>query len=334
MAGAFCPAPTTNIRIPTIVAALLLLRRGPYGIEQGGDMRRQLAAILMSAGLIATSGALAHHSFAMFDQENPVELEGVVQEFKFTSPHTFIILVVKQTDGSTQAWSLEGGAPSALVRDGWSSKSLKTGDELKMTIEPLRSGAPGGSWNVGKTKFRDGRPIVVRPLSLRPSRQAWRGHSSRREFNMLARSTIGSVTLAQSFGWRARTPGHSMNRSTRIGRASGAGPAGFNGIRANALAARRSLPLTPEYQTVFEASLADQAAGGQGNDPTYKCIPGGMPRIMTVVFPMEIVISPKTTYVLFDYSMPRRIYTDGRDWPGDADLQADLPGLFDRALGG
>jgi hypothetical protein len=48
-----------------------------------------------------------------------------------------------------------------LVRDGWSSKTLKAGDELKMTIEPLRSGAPGGSWNVGKTKFKDGRPIVV-----------------------------------------------------------------------------------------------------------------------------------------------------------------------------
>jgi Family of unknown function (DUF6152) len=125
-------------------------------------MRRRLSALLVSAALMAASGgALAHHSFAMFDQENPVELEGIVQDFKFTSPHTFIILVVKQQDGSTQAWSLEGGAPSALVRDGWSSKSLKAGDELKMTIEPLRSGAPGGSWNVGKTKFKDGRPIVV-----------------------------------------------------------------------------------------------------------------------------------------------------------------------------
>ena len=124
-------------------------------------MRRQLA-VLASCAFVATSGAVsAHHSFAMFDQENPLELDGIVQEFKFTSPHTFIILVVKQEDGSAQTWSLEGGAPSALVRDGWSSKSLKAGDELKMTIEPLRSGAPGGSWNVGKTKFRDGRPIVV-----------------------------------------------------------------------------------------------------------------------------------------------------------------------------
>ena len=125
-------------------------------------MRRQLAALLVSVALIAAGGAAkAHHSFAMFDQDNPIELEGVVQEFKFTSPHTFIILVVMQPDGGTQAWSLEGGAPSNLVRDGWSSKSIKAGDELKMTIEPLRSGAPGGAWTVPKTKFKDGRPIVV-----------------------------------------------------------------------------------------------------------------------------------------------------------------------------
>lgn len=124
-------------------------------------MRRQLA-VFASCAFVAASGAVsAHHSFAMFDQENPIELEGVVQEFKFTSPHTFIILTVKQEDGTMQAWSLEGAAPSALVRDGWSSKTLKAGDELKLTIEPLRSGAPGGAWSVSKTRFKDGRPIMV-----------------------------------------------------------------------------------------------------------------------------------------------------------------------------
>jgi hypothetical protein len=143
---------------------------------------------------------------------------------------------------------------------------------------------------------------------------------------MLQRSTIGSVALAAilwmasadarafdeskypdwSGQWR-RTGGIQWDPGKRIGRA-------------------QEPPLTPEYQAVFEASLADQAAGGQGNDPTYKCIPGGMPRIMTVVFPMEIVVTAKTTYVLFDYSMPRRIYTDGRDWPKDADLQPTFLG--------
>jgi hypothetical protein len=74
-------------------------------------------------------------------------------------------------------------------------------------------------------------------------------------------------------------------------------------------------PFTPEYQAVFEASLADQRAGGQGNDAPSRCVPFAMPRVMTVVFDMEIVIAPATTYMLFTHSMPRRIHTDGRDWP-------------------
>jgi hypothetical protein len=74
-------------------------------------------------------------------------------------------------------------------------------------------------------------------------------------------------------------------------------------------------PLTPEYQALFEASLADQAKGGQGEDARFTCIPPGMPRIMTIVWPAEFVILPKITYVNFENHMPRRIYTDGRSFP-------------------
>jgi len=74
-------------------------------------------------------------------------------------------------------------------------------------------------------------------------------------------------------------------------------------------------PLTPEYQARYEVNLADQAAGGQGDERHSYCIPLGMPRLMTVVYPMEIVITPKTTYILTDNSEPRRIFTDGREWP-------------------
>src|SRR5262245_48710810 len=52
-------------------------------------------------------------------------------------------------------------------------------------------------------------------------------------------------------------------------------------------------PLTPEYQALFEASLADQAKGGQGEDARFTCIPPGMPRIMTIIWPAEFVILPK-----------------------------------------
>jgi hypothetical protein len=79
-------------------------------------------------------------------------------------------------------------------------------------------------------------------------------------------------------------------------------------------------PLTPEYQAIFEANLADQAAGGQGTDPTFTCLAPGMPRIMNAYAPMEIVVTPETTYVLMEHIHDnRRIHTDGRDWPEDAE---------------
>ena len=79
-------------------------------------------------------------------------------------------------------------------------------------------------------------------------------------------------------------------------------------------------PLTPEYRAVWEATIKDMAQGGQGMDPTYACIPPGMPRIMNVYDPMEIVITPKVTYILIQHiNDMRRIYTDGRPWPKEID---------------
>jgi hypothetical protein len=75
-------------------------------------------------------------------------------------------------------------------------------------------------------------------------------------------------------------------------------------------------PLTPEYQAIFEANIADQAAGGQGTDPGYLCHPHGMPRLMLAVQPMEVIFTPETTYIANEiFSTLRRVFTDGRDWP-------------------
>src|SRR4029450_83608 len=105
---------------------------------------KKIAAMIAATFVATSSAAMAHHSTAMFDQENPIELVGVVKEFKFTNPHTFILLEVKGSDGGVAVWTLEGGTPSSLTRDGWTNKSIKAGDALKMKVAPLRSGAPGG----------------------------------------------------------------------------------------------------------------------------------------------------------------------------------------------
>lgn len=87
-------------------------------------------------------------------------------------------------------------------------------------------------------------------------------------------------------------------------------------------------PLTPEFQAILETSIKDQATGGQGTDGHVTCVTNGMPRVMTVTFPIEFVITPKVTYVHFEAFMPRRIYTDGRDFP-----TAEEPGYMGYSVG-
>jgi hypothetical protein len=77
-------------------------------------------------------------------------------------------------------------------------------------------------------------------------------------------------------------------------------------------------PLTPEYEAVLAASIADQAKGGLGNFPTTWGRPAGMPHMMMAFIPLEFVVTPYTTYILVGmYDHYRRIFTDGRDWPKD-----------------
>jgi hypothetical protein len=79
---------------------------------------------------------------------------------------------------------------------------------------------------------------------------------------------------------------------------------------------RQQAPLTPEYQAVFEANLAEAAAGGQEYNPQVKCLPSGMPRVMIAYEPLELILTPEVTYIRFDQlGENRRIYTDGRAWP-------------------
>ncbi len=125
-------------------------------------MKTRFAAALAVAGIIAGGGtALAHHSFAMFDAQHPMEISGTVKEFRFVSPHTILTVTVKDKDGVAKDWILEGGAPGMLVRDGVNSKSLRPGDEITVTINPLHSGADGGSYQPGLVKFKDGRPLIT-----------------------------------------------------------------------------------------------------------------------------------------------------------------------------
>ena len=107
-------------------------------------MKKILPAFAVLAALGATTAADAHHSFAMFDLTKEVTVKGKVRKFQWTNPHAYIQLVAKNDAGQDVEWSMEMGAPMYLYARGWRPGTLKAGQRITVTLNPLRNGRPGG----------------------------------------------------------------------------------------------------------------------------------------------------------------------------------------------
>jgi Family of unknown function (DUF6152) len=107
-------------------------------------MKRIRVACLGALLSMAAGPTFAHHSFAMFDRSKETTLVGVVREFQWTNPHSWIELDVPNDSGGVDRWSIELNSPNNLSRQGWHSDSVKPGDKISVVIWPLRSGEKGG----------------------------------------------------------------------------------------------------------------------------------------------------------------------------------------------
>jgi hypothetical protein len=101
-------------------------------------------SLLCLAAAVTGVPASAHHSTAVFEWGKEKTLEGTIDKFEWTQPHTFIWVDVKGPDGKTAQWGFEGMSPSWLGRNGWSSRSIAKGAKVKVTYYPLRDGRHGG----------------------------------------------------------------------------------------------------------------------------------------------------------------------------------------------
>ena len=106
------------------------------------NVARRVVPLL--ALLTVASSAWAHHSFAMFDLDKEVTLEGVVKDVQWANPHVWLEVDVADGNGGTTKWSFEMGTTGMLTRAGWKSSTLKVGDKVKVVCNPLRSGDPSG----------------------------------------------------------------------------------------------------------------------------------------------------------------------------------------------
>src|SRR5438874_12749610 len=106
---------------------------------------KRIFAVLIAAialGAVAQS-ALAHHSASMFDPEKVKELTGTIKEFQWKNPHVWIQLNVQNASGAKEEWSIEGGGPNSLSRQGWRPTTFKPGDPVGIKGNPMKDGATG-----------------------------------------------------------------------------------------------------------------------------------------------------------------------------------------------
>ena len=116
---------------------------------------KALGFAVAAAALLATP-ALAHHSFAMFDQSRVLYVSGAVKELEFINPHAWLQIVVSDK-GDASTWSFEGGSVPQLVRLGWSKEAFKIGDDIEVGYRPMKDGSRGGQ--LMSVKFSSGQKV-------------------------------------------------------------------------------------------------------------------------------------------------------------------------------
>lgn len=101
---------------------------------------------MLALTMLAPAQSVAHHSYSMFDMQNTVVMDATVVQFRWSNPHAFIRANVR-SGGEVELWSIEMTSPNNLVQEGWTRRTVRSGDEIQLYVHPLRSGAQGGAYS-------------------------------------------------------------------------------------------------------------------------------------------------------------------------------------------
>ena len=254
---------------------------------------KRITAILL---LVAIGGnwpveVPAHHGGALYDSTQTVTVRGPVTNFHFVFPHTLVYIAVADENGDTVEWSGELTTPNRLARGisaggptsiRWTANSLLPGDAIELTGNPARNGAP--SMRIRGLLDSNGHALIG-------------GEAVSIESGSLSQEPLPSGQGADLRGVWIRRYEHGWE----------------NYAFSEALP-----PMTPWAQARFRESRPvfgpDAVAVVETNDPTYQCLPPGVPRIYAHPTAFEIFQSADRVMIVYEFHQRfRHIYTDGRD---------------------
>jgi hypothetical protein len=118
---------------------------------------RAVFGVVALSAMVVGAPSIAHHSASMFDMQKRVEVKGTVKDFRWTNPHSWLVLTATDEANKGAEYNIEMNGPGYLVRNGWKRESMKPGDVVTVTINPLRDGTAGG--NLVKVTTADGKEL-------------------------------------------------------------------------------------------------------------------------------------------------------------------------------
>ena len=257
-------------------------------------MKKELVAILLAGIFLASTRLPAHHGGSFYDGTKSTTVRGAVTRFRFANPHVIIAIAVEGAEGERIEWSGELTSPNRLARAAsgggatntihWTRDILMPGDEIELTGNPARNGAPA---------MRITRVVDVNGVALV-------GGDETRADNVLTEREPEYVwALPANDGgdlrgvWMRRNDSSYQNYAFSVDLP----------------------PLTPWASARYEQSRPTFGLNGVAvsdtNDPVYQCFPPGVPRIYFHPHPFEIVQTPGRVMIAYEYQqLLRQIFTD------------------------
>ena len=264
---------------------------------------RLLKIVAVLAFIISSLPVVAHHSNSAYQVDEIITLTGTVKEWRWSNPHTWLILETSGSNGAEQEWAVEGRAPGILRRAGWDREILQPGETVTVHASPSKDGSLVGI--IARVTKADGSVLSNAP--------SFTGSGSVPVPTITAVAPGATPELSGVYypyqpgagapPASARRPGQPLPAPTRSSPTSD----GSQGRGPN------DPKLTPEYLAKWEVIAASRISGSYEYDNIANCLPPGMPAMMGMGYGMEIMQNAqRITFLSEHQDALRRVYLDGR----------------------